>query len=193
MHRNPSGRANSADSASANAPSASPPSANSTSALPRRPSRKKSVSLLPPRVSSWNPEAHEKILARKPTPFNSDLAEQIRNSGIFSAIDGGDIELSEEDDQPHNNSQSPQTHSPQPQSPSTANDPNDPNHNQQSHMPNLNLHPAEPNGVHINHIPHTPSSQSNTSSLQHERDSQLSHTELPAETPAQQNGHATDG
>lgn len=55
--------------------------------------RKKSVIVHAPTQTVTNPEAHEKILARKPTPYNSDLAAAIRDSGILAAIEAADLDI----------------------------------------------------------------------------------------------------
>lgn len=177
-------------------PSERPASTESASVYPRRPTKKKSVSLLPPRVSSRNPEAHEKILQRKPTPFNSDLAEQIRNSGILAAIERGDLDVEEDDDDDLENEQeedAPQNgslHHQLRQSPALASERRHDQQSQQQHMPTAHpiLPPEQPNGVHLNIAPPSPPQPVSSPDDR----PQLPQSQPPTETSAEQNGHALD-
>lgn len=49
-------------------------------------------------------QAHAKILARKPTPFNADLASAIKNSGLSAAIMDDDIDANTKHNASSNNS-----------------------------------------------------------------------------------------
>lgn len=162
--------------------------AESDSQYSRPPSRKKSVSLRPPRRSSRNHRAHEKILARKPTPFNNDLAAQIRNSGILAAIERGDIEPREEDDDDDGDGDNGECESPQNQSaqsePHAMTDVSD--DLDRNHSPHMDSRPAEPNGVHINHVPDFSSSPNDPST-----DDRPLLPHPPEEAPSRQNGHAS--
>lgn len=50
-------------------------------------SRKKSVTVQLPEQHTWNAASHEKLLTRKPTPFNNGLSAIIQESGVLDDWD----------------------------------------------------------------------------------------------------------